>query len=89
MSDVVLDASALTLAVGGKSAAASALRVQLAGLVTSLVKELDIPVVQVTHNHGEARAMGDRLLLVRDGKIVAEGPVADLLSRDPSLFMEM
>jgi molybdate transport system ATP-binding protein len=58
------------------------LRVQLAKLVRGLVDELGIPVVQVTHNHGEARAMGDRIARLDKGRVVASGGVDEVLEPD-------
>jgi molybdate transport system ATP-binding protein len=55
------------------------LRIQLARLVRDLVDELAIPVIQVTHNHGEARAMGDRLLRMAGGSITERGTVEEVL----------
>jgi len=55
------------------------LRIQLASLVRGLVDELGVPLVQVTHNHGEARAMGDRIARIERGKIVALGTVDQVL----------
>lgn len=49
------------------------LRVQLARLVVELVHELEIPALQVTHNHGEAAAMGSRILKMRNGSIIEDG----------------
>jgi ABC-type dipeptide/oligopeptide/nickel transport system ATPase component len=53
--------------------------VQLARLVVDLVEELQIPALQVTHNHGEAAAMGRRILKMSKGRIVEEGNVAQIL----------
>jgi molybdate transport system ATP-binding protein len=58
------------------------LRVQLARLVRELVDELGLPTVQVTHNHGEARAMGDRVLRMERGGVIAQGSVPDVLGAD-------
>ncbi len=58
------------------------LRIQLARLVRDLVNELALPTIQVTHNHGEARAMGDWLLRMRRGAIIERGGVAELLDRE-------
>ncbi len=57
------------------------LRRQLAAEVRGLVDDLGIPAIQVTHNHGEARAMGDRVIRIAEGKVVDSGSVADLLGR--------
>lgn len=63
------------------------LRIQLATLVRRLVDELDIPAVQVTHNQGEARAMGDRVLRMSAGQITERGTVDDVLG-DPRDILE-
>lgn len=55
------------------------LRVQLARLVVELVEELQIPALQVTHNHGEAAAMGNRILKMHKGRIVSEGDAETVL----------
>ncbi|WP_169976877.1 molybdenum ABC transporter ATP-binding protein [Tautonia rosea] len=44
-----------------------------------------VPVLYVTHSPAEASRLGDRLLLLDGGRIVAEGPPGDLLSRRFSL----
>ena len=62
------------------------LRIQLAGLVRGLVDELGIPMIQVTHNHGEARAMGDRIIRMDGGRIVATGTVDQVLG-DPQAIL--
>jgi molybdate transport system ATP-binding protein len=59
------------------------LRIQLAGLVRGLVDDLGVPLVQVTHNHGEARAMGDHVIRLDRGRIVAEGRAEEILGDRP------
>jgi ABC-type Fe3+/spermidine/putrescine transport system ATPase subunit len=61
------------------SALDRALRVQLATDVRALVAELGIPAIQVTHHHGEARAMGDRIVCIEAGRITKTGVVGDVL----------
>jgi molybdate transport system ATP-binding protein len=65
------------------------LRVQLAGLVRGLVDELGIPLIQVTHNHGEARAMGDRVARIDKGRIVAFGPAEQVLDLERTPMPEL
>lgn len=62
------------------------LRVQLARLVVDLVEELGIPAITVTHNHGEAAAMGRRILRMEAGRIVQVGSAADVLGTDRGGF---
>lgn len=42
--------------------------------------ELDIPVVYVTHAADEAARLGDHLVAMRDGAVVANGPMAQTLA---------
>jgi molybdate transport system ATP-binding protein len=55
------------------------LRHQLSQLVVDLIAELNIPALQVTHNHGEAAAMGQRILRMDKGRIVENGTVQEVL----------
>jgi ABC-type sulfate/molybdate transport systems ATPase subunit len=55
------------------------LRLQLATLVRGLVDELRVPLLFVTHNHGEARALGDQVLRMNAGKIVERGTPREIL----------
>jgi molybdate transport system ATP-binding protein len=57
------------------------LRLQLARLVRTLVDEEGLPVMFVTHNVGEARALGDQVVLIDAGRIVARGTPAEVLPR--------
>jgi len=45
---------------------------------------LEIPVVYVSHDLAEVERLADRLVLMRDGRVMAEGPLSELLS-DPDL----
>jgi ABC-type sulfate/molybdate transport systems ATPase subunit len=57
------------------------LKVQLAALVRDLVDDLDVPLVYVTHSHGEARALADRAVRLERGQVVAQGTPSDILGR--------
>jgi len=63
------------------SALDRALKVQLAALVRDLVDDLDVPLVYVTHSHGEARALADRAVRLERGRVVAQGTPSDILGR--------
>ena len=39
----------------------------------------DIPVLYVTHSHAEAFALGERMIVLEGGKILAEGPPQEVL----------
>jgi molybdate transport system ATP-binding protein len=47
------------------------LRVQLGTLVKELVKELAIPLVHVTHSREEAFQLGDRIIRIERGRVIA------------------
>jgi osmoprotectant transport system ATP-binding protein len=44
-------------------------------------------VVMVTHDLGEAVFFADRILLMQDGRVVQDGPPADLLERPADAFV--
>ncbi len=55
------------------------LRIQLVTLVRELVDETNVPLLHVTHSHGEARVLADRVIRIEHGKVVAEGAPTALL----------
>lgn len=55
------------------------LRYALGAEVRALVEELRIPVILVTHHRMEARSIGDRAVLIRDGQVQAIGPVREVV----------
>ncbi|MBX3159926.1 MAG: ATP-binding cassette domain-containing protein [Deltaproteobacteria bacterium] len=61
------------------------LRAQLTALVRSLVPELGVPIVHVTHSVAEARQLGDQIVRVEKGRIVARGAPAEVLANLTSL----
>jgi len=40
-----------------------------------------VPTIYVTHNMAEVTRLADRMLVLSDGRVAAEGPVADVLTR--------
>lgn len=50
------------------------LREELLQELRELLRESDIPAIYVTHDQEEAFTIGDRLLLLHDGKIVQDSP---------------
>ena len=46
-----------------------------------LHKELDIPIVYVSHAHDEVARLADRVVLLENGRVLGTGGVADMLSR--------
>jgi molybdate transport system ATP-binding protein len=55
------------------------LRLELMEDVRRYVNEARIPAIQVTHQRAEARAMGDRVVLLDRGTVKAVGEVHDIL----------
>jgi molybdate transport system ATP-binding protein len=56
------------------------LRAQLIALVRSVVAELNVPIVHVTHSVGEARQLADQIIRIEKGKIVAQGKPDEVLA---------
>ena len=62
----------------------SALDPEMVGEVLDVMKELakeGMTMVVVTHEMGFAREVGDRVLFMADGKLLEEGPPAELFSK--------
>ena len=55
------------------------LREEMLGLLQRLTAERSVTVLFVTHDRAEALAFGDWLLFMADGRLVEQGPPADLL----------
>lgn len=58
------------------------LRRELAADVRAFVGELGVPMIHVTHQRSEARALGERVILLEKGRITAAGSVEDLLPNE-------
>ncbi|MBX5482382.1 MAG: ABC transporter ATP-binding protein [Myxococcaceae bacterium] len=52
-----------------------------------IFQRLQKTVVMVTHDLGEALYFADRIVLMREGRIVQDGPPADLLERPADAFV--
>ena len=59
----------------------AALRTQLRSEVSHLLARLGVATVFVTHDQEEACALGDRLVVLRDGRVVQEGTPSDVYAR--------
>lgn len=57
-----------------------ALRERILPYLVRIREQWKVPCLYVTHNVGEAMAIAERLVLLRDGKVEAEGPPTDLLA---------
>jgi ABC-type sulfate/molybdate transport systems ATPase subunit len=61
------------------SALDAPLRQALTADLRRVIDSLGIPVVHVTHDRVEARALGDRVLMLEGGRLARSGATADLL----------
>jgi molybdate transport system ATP-binding protein len=57
------------------------LRLQLAGDVRAYIDEAKLPLLHVTHHRNEARAIGDRVVLIEAGRVSRIGGVDDVLPK--------
>lgn len=58
-----------------------ATRAEVRGHLATLLAQVDVPVVLVTHDMADAAALGARVAVMHGGRVVQEGTHADLLSR--------
>jgi molybdate transport system ATP-binding protein len=56
------------------------LRIELISDLRESIRELDVPVLFVTHHRQEARALGDRLVVLQGGRVQRIGKVAELVT---------
>jgi molybdate transport system ATP-binding protein len=57
------------------------LRIALAGDVRAWVDDMQVPLIHVTHQRNEARALGDHVVLLERGGVAAEGSVDAVLPK--------
>ncbi|HEX4348842.1 MAG TPA: ABC transporter ATP-binding protein [Verrucomicrobiae bacterium] len=60
-------------------------RNRLRGELRTLLRQLGIPTVFVTHDRLEALSLGDDLVLLDEGRIIQRGPVQEIFNRPASL----
>jgi molybdate transport system ATP-binding protein len=63
----------------------AAARVHLRGELRALLRRLGIPTLLVTHDRTEVLALGERMLVVAQGRILQAGPVPEVFSRPRDL----
>lgn len=49
------------------------------------LRAVSLPAVLVTHDRGEALALGDDVALIGEGRVLQQGPIADVFSRPASV----
>ncbi len=57
------------------------IQAQILGLVRALQDEMDMAVMFITHDMGVVAEVADRVLVMRHGRKVEEGPVAEIFAR--------
>jgi iron complex transport system ATP-binding protein len=57
-------------------------QLEVASLLTRLNRERGVTMVLATHDLNLAASLCDRLVLMRDGRVVAQGPTRDVLTVD-------
>jgi len=63
------------------------LRVQMRGEIDALQKRLGVTTVYVTHDQVEAMTMGDRVAVLRDGKLQQVDTPFQIYERPANLFV--
>lgn len=73
------------------SALDAGLRERLAGDLAAILRAAGTTTLLVTHDHEEAFAVADSLVVMRAGRVVQQGPIADVWARpvdaDTALFL--
>jgi molybdate transport system ATP-binding protein len=62
-------------------------RAAVRGELRSLLRELGIPALVVTHDFADAAALADRIAVLDRGRIVQEGTAAELIARPAGAFV--
>jgi ABC-type sugar transport system ATPase subunit len=65
----------------------ASLRVQMRGEIKRLQRDLGTTTVYVTHDQVEAMTMGDRIAIMRNGRLEQLGPPAEIYSRPANRFV--
>jgi multiple sugar transport system ATP-binding protein len=63
------------------------LRTQTGLVIAGIQRRLDLTTLMVTHDQHEAMAMGDRLVVMRDGRIVQSGRPIDVHDAPANIFV--
>lgn len=56
-------------------------------VLPELSARLEIPVIHVTHDYGEAVSVGDRMAVMRDGAVAQVGSIEDVFRRPDNRFV--
>lgn len=70
------------------SALDAARRGEVLDFIAALKTRFGLPMLYVTHNADEARALGDHLVRIADGRVIGQGPPAAMLPDDRAVTGE-
>jgi molybdate transport system ATP-binding protein len=56
-------------------------KLEILPFLEGLVRELDIPVIYVSHSQDEVARLADHLVLLEAGRVLASGPISEMLTR--------
>lgn len=62
------------------------LRLEVRGELARIAKELNLTVIHVTHDQAEAMSLADRLILLKDGRVVQTGSPEEVYFNPNSVF---
>jgi len=68
------------------SALDARLRLEVRNELARIAEELDLTVIHVTHDQSEAMSLADKLILLRNGRIVQAGPPEEVYLKPNSIF---
>lgn len=63
------------------------LREALMGELRAILKRVGVTALYVTHDQEEAFAVGDRIVILNEGKIAQQGPAAEVIATPASAFV--
>ncbi len=71
------------------SALDQARKAEIIPYLDALTRQLEIPVLLVSHDHGEVARLASHLVLISKGRVLGSGPLNEMLTRlDQSLALE-
>jgi len=71
------------------SALDRARKAEIIPYLDALTRQLEIPVILVSHDHAEVARLADHLVLISDGQVQGSGPLNEMLTRlDQSLALD-
>ncbi len=68
------------------SALDAQVRIHLRSEIKKIQRELGVTTIMVTHDQEEGLTMGDRIILMRDGKIIQDAPPGELYDKPATTF---